>query len=126
MYNELGLAAYPIEFKEIVISPNKLCLQFSSVTTKVRLLGKDGKQLPKDPITHQPVASISTDDKSVFNLLAVGCQLPVVFNLLHNIIVSFDKYGQKYSKHFSITYGKDFKEEIRKLRKELEILEKGL
>lgn len=116
MYNDLGLACYPKEFKEVVISPTKLCLQFNAVQSKLRMLGNSGKQLPKDPKSHQPVSNISTGDQAVFGLLSVGCQMPVLFNLVKTILVSLDKYGQEHRDTFKKTYDKDLKDEVKQLK----------
>lgn len=122
MYKDLGLAAYPDTFKEVVISPTKLCLQFNEVEMKVRLLGNDGKQLPKDPLTHQPVAHISTGGKDGFGLLSVGCQMPVVFNLLKTVLLALEKYSQQHTNTFKKTYNKELKSEIKELKVMIDVI----
>ena len=48
-----GIAAYPTSYKEYIITPNKICMQFDSVVVKGRQLQEVEKlkaiSVPNDP-----------------------------------------------------------------------------
>ena len=117
MYHKFGLATYPTKFKGTVVSPTKICLQFSEVDVKLRTLGEDAKMLPKDPLTHQPVASISTESEP-FSVLAVGCQMPVVISLMEQLIMALETYSHAHIPTYRTTYGRDLKTDLSKVKNE--------
>lgn len=68
-----GIAAYPTRYKEFMITPNKICMQFDSVVVKGRRLSEpklDKIEVPNDP------------DGQDIETLAVGMYIPVYLEVL--------------------------------------------
>lgn len=116
-----GIAAYPKYFHGFVVSPTKICIQFSSPQLILRTLGKDQPGLYKLPNTDKvlPVSIMGTD----IDVLAVGCQMPTIEALQHQLIDAYKEYKTKHTDIYKETYEKDFtqfiKQVIERLQKEV-------
>ncbi len=113
-----SIASYPITFKQTVISPTKICLQFEMVHVKVKpnekaLLLKrmhDGTSFL--PIRTDGQVGDHPHDRgartATIQCLAVGCQLPVIEALQHALIDAYDTYRYDHDATYRATYHKDF------------------
>lgn len=100
-----SIANYPKGFLGCVVSPTKICLQFEDVQSKLRV--KEGADYVKLPDTSKalPISHLGTD----VDILAVGCQMPVLEDAQFRLIEAYDKYGKLYSDVYAETYeGKQF------------------
>jgi hypothetical protein len=99
-----SIANYPKAFHGYVVSPTKICFQFEDVQSKLRF--KEGGAYVKLPNTIKalpvPVSGVEVD------ILAVGCQMPVLELLCANMIEAFREYGLKHSEIYQQTYNKEF------------------
>lgn len=86
-----GIAAYPKKFKEYVISPHKICLQFTDVQCKLRPLGHETLSLARGN-RNAPVMPVSTKGTDI-DTLAVGIPLHLYPELLTNIIKALKEHG---------------------------------
>lgn len=111
-----SLANYPLKFLGYVISPTKICLQFEEVTTKLRF--KQGADYIKLPSTAKALA-IEPTGTSV-DILAVGCQMPVLKDMQHQLIHSYRTYLHEHSATYYQTYGADFMEFLIEIREGLD------
>lgn len=100
-----SVANYPKECLGCVVSPTKICIQFSEVMSKLRF--KEGAEYVKLPSTHKALP-ISTDGTDV-DILAVGCQMPVIEALQSALIEAYVKYGNEHGEAYKAVYGTDFK-----------------
>lgn len=89
-----GIAAYPLNFKEIVISPLKLCLQFKNVQCKVRPLGNPQDKLKNGPQGSKELA-INTRGTDI-NTLAVGIPLRLYPEVLENIWAAIKEHDLRF------------------------------
>lgn len=113
-----GLACYPLDFKGIVVSPTKICLQFANPECMLRTLGNDAKMLPKSPTTHQPQLTISTDLLQL-EVVAVGCQMPVLFKALEDVIQGLGTYYKTHQYLYQTTYGKPLLDDLKRLQRDI-------
>jgi len=111
-----SLANYPKEFLGYVISPTKICIQFSEVSTKLRF--KEGGQYIKllDTSKALPIKTTSTE----IDILAVGCQMPVLENLQMSLIKAYKEYKIRHEKEYKEKYNKEFKDFLLKIKMEIE------
>lgn len=112
-----GIAAYPKYFHGFVVSPTKICIQFSSPQLVLRTLGKDQPGLCKLPNTDKvlPVSIMGTD----IDVLAVGCQMPTIEALQNQLIDAYKEYKAKHTDTYKETYEKDFTQFIEHIIKRL-------
>ena len=94
---EYGIAAYPVSFKEYVISPQKICIQFNDVQCKTRPLGKEYSQLKTTPwgTREMPIDTQGT----TIDTLAVGIPLGMYKELLSNIYTAIQQHSELYPEH---------------------------
>lgn len=94
---DYGIAAYPLRFKEYVISPKKICMQFSDVQCKTRALGKDISQLKTTSYgaKQMPICTAGTS----IDTLAVGVPLDMYPELLTNIYDAIKKHHELYPEY---------------------------
>lgn len=93
---EHSIAAYPIEFKQIVVSPQKLCLQFKTVQCKTRAPhNKNGLKKTHHGTWEMPIDTHGTN----IEVLAVGIPLKMYPQLLREIMSSIDKHDELYPEH---------------------------
>ena len=100
-----SIANYPLGFVGCVVSPTKICLQFSDVTCKLRV--KEGAAYVKLPNTSKalPIAHTGTE----VDVVAVGCQMPELEALQGALIEAYIKYGRLHKETYHNTYsGKEF------------------
>lgn len=103
-----NLASYPKTWIGTMISPTKICLQWSQPLVKLRVFNNETKDLIKLPNTDK-AATIPTQGCE-FNILAVGCQLPVIEDLQMTLLDSYRQYYTQHRVTYSETYNKDFKD----------------
>lgn len=91
-YNH-GIAAYPLEFYQYVISEKKICLQFKKTQLKTRPVG-DQTDLRRTPhgTKELPIDTKATD----VEVLAVGIPLDMYPELLQNIQEALDKHKELF------------------------------
>lgn len=101
-----SLANYPTTFKGTVISPTKICMQFSDVEVKLRknLESTEGLLKQIDNILALPIRVTGSPVAGV----AVGCQLPVLEALQQALIDAYVHYGNLHSDRYRKEYGKEF------------------
>jgi len=111
-----SLANYPTQFLGCVVSPNKICMQFSDVQSKLRF--KQGAHYIKLPDTSKalPITPTGTD----VDLLAVGCVMPVLEQTQLNLIQAYLEYGIKHSDSYRDKYSSEFLGFLIRVHKELE------
>lgn len=99
-----SLANYPKKFLGCVVSPTKICLQFEGVQSKLRF--KQGAHYVKlhDTTKALPISISGTD----VDIVAVGCQMPVIEELQGYLIQAYRNYASLYSAVYREQYGKDF------------------
>jgi len=103
----VSIANYPEFFKGCVVSPTKICLQFTVTECKLRLHGADRAAFAKygpDSDRMIPVGTLGTQVDSI----AVGCQMPVVVDYQLQLIDAYAKYYQLYRDKYKETYGEEF------------------
>lgn len=111
-------ANYPIDFKSFVVSPTKICLQFSKVQVKLRsareyrhLLPERGQHSDKYvPVIEQ---GIELDE------IAVGCQLPIVEKYQFALIEAYKHYMNLHHLTYRETYKKEFIDFLKEIYAEL-------
>jgi len=92
------LAAYPLEYKQSVISPQKICIQFSGVQCKARApFSKEGLRRSKYGSWELPVDTRATD----LDCLALGIPLRLYPEVLKNILNNIKLHAEQHPK-FSI------------------------
>jgi hypothetical protein len=111
-----SLANYPSQFLGCVISPTKICLQFEEVTAKLRF--KEGASYVKLPSTHKALP-ISVSGTAV-DILAVGCQMPVIEDLQAALLSAYVVYGLQHLAAYEAAYNKEFIEFLMHTRKGLD------
>lgn len=114
-----SFAMYPGSFKGFVVSPHKICLQWSTVQAKLRVAYRDTSDLIKLPDTNKALPVISSGVG--IDTLAVGCEMPVIEQLQNQLITAYAEYWDKHSEYYNKEYGKGFsiflRETINKLEK---------
>ena len=111
---DLAIAQYPGDFRECMVTKDKICMQFNEVPTKLRLLGHDAKQLPKG-VGSQPYVPLTPEPKS-FGISAVGCYMPVLESTQEGLVTAYKEYLERFSEEYKLKYNKDFKEFLIKTR----------
>jgi hypothetical protein len=109
-----GIACYPVEWKEYVISPKKICFQFKNVECKTRIKDRDMRELIQLgnnnwalPIEQQPVQ---------VSFIAIGLMMEGHKEMLDQLLNAYEEY--------IALYDNDFKEHLVKVNKRLtEILD---
>lgn len=99
-----SLANYPKNFLGYVISPTKICIQFAEVDTKLRF--KEGGEYIKLPSTEKALP-ISPKGTPV-EIVAVGCQMPVLEDLQNHLLNAYLQYGKLHSQIYKDVYQKEF------------------
>ena len=119
MKYEFGIASYPTGFIGYVVSPTKICLQYSGVDVKFRPLGKPTDMLRKGsngvylPIEVSP---------NTIEVLATGSQMPVLEEMHLGLLDGYKEYIGKHLETYKSTYNKDFKDHLNKLKEKLDVL----
>jgi hypothetical protein len=106
--HEHSLANYPKEFIQCVVTRGKICLQFGDVDVKLRYL--EGGEYVKLPGIAKALP-IPIDGTKVAKS-SVGCQLPIVFELMEDLIGAL---GEQFSTHLSAKEKKPFVEDVSSL-----------
>jgi len=88
-----SLANYPTHFLGTVVSENKICLQFENVQSKLRF--RQGAEYIKLPDTHKALP-ISTQGTPI-DILAVGCQLPTLFDAHLALIEAYKEHHERFN-----------------------------
>lgn len=113
-YDLMGLACYPKSWRGTVVSPTKICIQFNNADLMLRPLDGDLKMLPKQALTLRHYIEINTSEKDQsIGVLAVGCQMPEIEGLQHELIQAYEKYAKNYLDVYTSTYNKTFKDFIK-------------
>lgn len=107
-----SLANYPKDFLGYVVSPHKICIQFQDVRTTLRAVPNQHEDLTKLPTGDKALPIIPTGVG--INVLAVGCEFPVLEKLQMDLISAYKEYYSKYKEDYRRLYGKDFKEDFLK------------
>lgn len=111
-----SIANYPLRFFGYVVSPTKICLQFEDVFSKLRFKqGADYIKMP-DTIKALPIKITGTD----VDILAVGCQLPVIEELQRSLIAAYVEYGTQHSNTYLTTYGQHFTDFLLDIQQEID------
>jgi len=99
-----SIANYPKKFHNTVVSPTKICIQFSHVESKLRL--KAGGYYIKLPDGYKglPITPEGVD----IDQLAVGCQMPIIEDLQMALIDAYTKYAKLYTHRYKQVYNKEF------------------
>lgn len=90
---EHGIAAYPLKFKQYVVSEKKICLQFEEVQCKARPVG-DQSNMSKGPEGTKEI-EINTRGTDI-GVLAVGIPLDMYPELLEAIKLALEENEEKY------------------------------
>ncbi len=101
-----SFANYPKSFKGFVVSPHKICLQWSTVQTKLRIAYRDDSDLLKLPTTERALPVVPNGVG--IDTLAVGCEMPIIEELQDQLIKAYAEYWEKHSEYYSNKYGKGF------------------
>ncbi len=112
-----AFACYPTGFIGCKVSATKICLQYSNPLIKLRMLGQDRNQLPKDAKSDRYATIREIGDE--FEIVATGCQMPEIEALQAELIVAYKQYYRLHSKTYEETYKKDFKDFVRKIYTEI-------
>lgn len=115
-----GFAQYPKGFIGCKVSPTKICMQFSLPTIKLRMLGQDRKQLPKND-KNQVSVSV-TEDGHEFEIVATGCQMPEIEALQLELVRAYEAYLRDNKEIYKKTYNKDFKDFLLTLQEQINTL----
>ena len=110
-----SVAGYPEKFLACMVSPTKICMQFESVTAKLRY--KEGGEYVKLPDCAK-VLPIRTTGTEV-DILAVGAQMPVIEELQKNLIAAYLSYGSEHGIRYRAEYNKDFLDFLREIQTSL-------
>ena len=105
-----SFANYPKDFLGTVVSPHKICLQFQDVRTTLRVAYRDESDLIKLPDTSKALPVVSSGVG--IDILAVGCEMPVLERLQDELIKAYKVYSNQHSVYYNKHYGKDFKDFI--------------
>lgn len=115
-----SFANYPTGFKGYVVSPTKICLQFSEPQINLRVDADtrfELKTLPNnDRYLEVPEHGIN------ISVTAVGCQMPVVEQYQLALIDAYTQYYHTHSQVYTEIYGKDFKDFIKQVHVKIENL----
>lgn len=101
-----SFANYPKAFKGTVISPTKICLQFSDVQVKLRRDMTDDRQLIKNAANDLGLPTFLTGTQ--VETSNMGCQLPTLEALQHALIDAYGLYGSTHSDRYREEYNKEF------------------
>lgn len=103
-----GFANYPKKFKGCIVSPAKICLQYSDVDIKLRPLGESLEGLPKVPEggVYVPV----TQDGRNLDTLAVGHYIGVLEPMQLALIDAYRAYYLEYGEGYKEVFEKDFRD----------------
>ena len=95
-----SLANYPSKFLGCVVSNHKICLQFGDVTSKLRF--KEGAEYVKMPDTVKaiPIKTTGTD----VDILAVGCPLPVLFELQLKLVQACGEHISRFEDSLALDF----------------------
>lgn len=103
-----GLACYPNNWFQAKVSRTKICIQFQGVDMKLRSLSHDLNPLPKRVSDQQRYIPITTTEGDSVEILAVGCQMPVIEDLQMQLIDAYNHYARHYLEDYKKEYNKDF------------------
>ena len=96
VFKDYGIAAYPISWKQYVISPQKICLQFQDLQLKARAPhSKEGLTRSHWGTHLLPIDTQGTD----VNVLAVGIPLRLYPQLLKNILKAINEHSKLYPEY---------------------------
>jgi len=99
-----SIANYPKQFHGTVVSPTKICIQFSHVESKLRhKVGGYYIKLP-DGLRGLPITPEGVD----IDQLAVGCQMPIIEDLQMGLIDAYTKYAKLHTHRYKQVYDKEF------------------
>lgn len=101
-----AFACYPTGFIGCKVSPTKICLQYSNPLIKLRMLGNDRQQLPKDAESNRYATIKEIGDE--FEIVATGLQMPEIEALQIELIKAYKQYYREHSKTYEQTYHKKF------------------
>ena len=105
-----SFANYPKKFLGTVVSPHKICLQFQDVRTTLRVAYRDESDLIKLPST-DPALPVVPSGVGI-DILAVGCEMPVLEQLQSALIKAYKIYKEQHNDYYIKHYGKHFYEFI--------------
>jgi len=119
-----AFANYPTGFKGCVISPTKICLQFTDPQIKLRI----------DPETRNELKKLPDNDRYIevpehgveISVTAVGCQMPVVEQYQLDLIDAYRTYAFNHSGVYLEKYSKDFIDFLIEVNNKLNTLIKDL
>lgn len=99
-----SIANYPLSFVGCKVSPTKICVQYGEVTSKLRY--REGAEYIKvlGVVKSMPIRTDGTE----VDVLAVGCQMPVLEQVQAGLIDAYIEYGTLYSDRYKEEYGKEF------------------
>lgn len=95
-FPDYGIAAYPVNWKQYVISPQKICLQFTDNQLKARApFSKQGLSVTRWGTYTLPIDTHGTD----INTLAVGIPLKLYPELIKNILKAINEHHKLHPEH---------------------------
>ncbi len=112
------LANYPTGFGGTVVSPTKICIQYTGVQTKLRVNVYSKTPIIKTPDSHRAISI--RDDGTDIGVLAVGCQLPVLEQVQMGLIEAYRSYAREHSDTYAEKYGKSFMSFLLRMQAELD------
>lgn len=91
------LAAYPINWKKYVISPQKICIQFDDLQIKARAPFNESNDLKRTPwgTKEIPIDTHGTDIET----LAVGIPLHLYPTLIQQIYTAIKEHSEKHPEY---------------------------
>ena len=114
-----AIANYPQSFRSYVVSPTKICLQYSDVQVKLRCAdGIQYMQYGLDASPHLPISTHGTD----VNIIAVGCQLPEVERAQLALLDAYGEYMKYHNATYRKEYNKNFLDFLYLMRQKLDVV----
>jgi len=105
-----GIASYPKEWRDLVVSENKICIQFNTVQCKTRVTRDFKEELNQFEYGYtMPVYSHGTD----IPFLAVGIPLKLHKTMLLELLRAYKEHADKYEnnlKEFLLDYSNKIQE----------------
>lgn len=106
-----GIAAYPVSWRELAISENKICIQFNSPELKTRAI----RELAGELIEEGHGYSLPVNTHGTFvEFLAVGISIDLHKEMLQKLLPAYkehaDKFPERSLKAFLLEFADKIKE----------------
>jgi hypothetical protein len=99
------LAAYPTEFAQFVITEGKICLQFKDTVVKLRRAN------------NLELTTVIDGDGNRYELLSLGCVLPVLIQIQHQLITAYEEYMRQFGDESLIDHIEEFATKLNEILK---------